>query len=330
MAPRANILIDIYRRSFNGVLETYDRERLALSGADDLSDSLEQGSIVYFPQSPVPLPSDEDLTFIREDLPGLLKLKNISYHPEAGKIRGLDSDNPELAKRIQEILVKTSDDIASFLGKHAPRLTENWTVGTCSIRPIEEQGRNLSAHASNELVHFDAGAYGATNGDRILRFFINVNPSKDRVWASKGNFRDVFDIHGENAGLGFRNAGPEYLSKGPLDHVRTGLINGLARAGLPIARVLDSSPYDREMRKFHNYMKDTPAFQEDPRGHQEFRFPPYSAWMVFTDSVSHACLSGQYCFVHTSIVRLENLRRPELAPISILRQAAGQQPRVDP
>ncbi|HKJ17375.1 MAG TPA: Kdo hydroxylase family protein [Xanthomonadales bacterium] len=311
------------------MLDTYDKERLATAGTDDLSDSLERGSIVYFPESPVPLPADEDLRFIREDLPGLLKLKNISYHPEAGKIRGLDTEDAEISERIEKILVRVSNDIAGFLDQRAPRLTKNWTIGTCSIRPIEEKGRNLSAHASNELVHFDAGAYGATNGDRILRFFINVNPRIDRVWATKGNFQDVFAIHGHKAGLDFDKAKPGYLTKSSVDHARTGIINMISGMGLPMARVLDSSPYDREMRKFHNYMKDTPAFQEDMRGHQEFRFPPYSAWMVFTDSVSHACLSGQYCFVNTSIVRQENLRQPELAPINILREAAGQQPQSD-
>lgn len=306
------------------MLETYDTQRLATAGPDDLSDALEAGSIVYFPQSPVPIPGDEDLSFIREDLPGLIKLKNISYHPEAGGIRGLDSEDPAVAERIERILVTVSDDISAFLGQVAPRLTRNATIGTCSIRPLEEKGRNLSAHASNELVHVDAGAYGATNGDRILRFFINVNPHTDRVWATKGSFRDVFARHGDKAGLDYQKGQSNYLAKGPLDHLRTGLINGLSKVGLPIAKVLDSSPYDREMRKFHNYMKDTPAFQADPEGHQEFRFPPYSAWMVFTDTVSHACLSGQYCFVQTSIVRLENCRLPELAPINVLRQAAGQ------
>ena len=87
--------------------------------------------------------------------------------------------------------------------------------------------------------------------------------------------------------------------------------------------MLDSSPDDREMRQFHNYMKDTPAFQQQQEGHQEFRFPPFSAWMVFTDMVSHASLSGQFAFVHTSLVRLENCRLPELAPINILRAASA-------
>ena len=58
-----------------------------------------------------------------------------------------------------------------------PALAENWQVGTSSFRPLQEQGRNLDSHASNERVHVDAGAYGATHGNRVFRFFVNVNPT---------------------------------------------------------------------------------------------------------------------------------------------------------
>ena len=303
------------------MLDTFTTDRLQQHQADEISDSLERGSVVFFPESPVPVPDMEDLNFIRQELPDLLRGKNISYHPEIDQIRGLDEADPEVAARVRRILVGMSDNIAQFLAHNAPRLVENWTVGTCSFRPIEEQGRKLDAHASNELVHVDAGAYGATNGDRILRFFVNVNPTEDRVWATKGSFPELFQRHGEQAQLVSASAGNNFLTKGPVDHARTGLINTLAKV-VPVLKVLDSSPYDRVMRKFHNYMKDTPAFQQETQGHEEFRFPPFSAWMVFTDMVSHACLSGQYAFVHTSIVPLDNCRLPDMAPMNILRQAA--------
>ena len=303
------------------MLDTFNDERLQKMQPDELSDSLERGSVVFFPESPVALPEAEDLAFFRQELPKRLKLKNISFHPEEGRTRGLDGDDAEMVERVNRVLINVSDDITAFLGKVAPRLTDNWTVGTCSFRPMQEQGRNLSAHASNELIHVDAGAYGATHGDRILRFFINVNPVEDRVWATKGSFPELFAEHGERAELGYRNAGPGFLSRGPLDHLRSGFIN-LAARGVPVLKVLDSSPYDRAMRKFHNYMKDTPAFQQQQQGHQEFRFPPFSAWMVYTDMVSHACLSGQHAFIHTSLVRLENCHLPEMAPINIMRNAA--------
>jgi hypothetical protein len=84
-------------------------------------------------------------------------------------------------------------------------------------------------------------------------------------------------------------------------------------------RFLDSSPYDRAMRRFHNFMKDSPAFQTATEGHQEFRFKPFWAWMVFTDRVSHACISGQHAFIDTFVVRLGSFRLPDLAPINLLK-----------
>jgi len=82
---------------------------------------------------------------------------------------------------------------------------------------------------------------------------------------------------------------------------------------------MDSSPYDRAMRRFHNYMKDTPSFQSATEGHREFRFKPFTAWMVFTDMVSHACIEGQHALVDTFVVPLRSCRLPELAPINLLK-----------
>ena len=87
----------------------------------------------------------------------------------------------------------------------------------------------------------------------------------------------------------------------------------------PLARLLDTSPYDRAMRRLHNYMKDDPGFRQDQRDYEEMRFPPGSAWMVFTDSVSHASLSGQFAFVTTILVRRAALRYPQFAPFTLLK-----------
>ncbi len=107
------------------MLDTFDDARLQQLQPDEISDSLERGSIVYFPQSPVALPVAQDLEFFRQELPGLLKRKNISFHPEDGRTRGLDSADAEVVERVNRILKTVSDDIAAFLGKTAPRLTDN-------------------------------------------------------------------------------------------------------------------------------------------------------------------------------------------------------------
>ncbi len=302
------------------MLISYHRAQLERLTDFEIADELEQGNIIYFPECPIPLPGEHELQFIRDELPTRLALKNVSYHPEADTVRGLDAE-PETMDRVHKILTFHSKEVDAFLKKIIPSLTAGWTIGTCSFRPIQEQERDLKPHASNELIHFDAGAYGATNGDRILRFFVNVNPHEDRVWATKGAFPEIYRRCGSEAGVRENDPGKNYLQKKFLDHLRTGIVRGLKKSGLKMAHVLDSSPYDRCMRKFHNYMKDTPEFQRRDAYYQQIRFRPFSAWMVFTDMLSHASVSGQHAFVDTHLVPLANCRLAELAPINILKSA---------
>lgn len=289
---------------------------------DAVRDALEGNRIVWFPTCPVPLPNAATLDFLRRELPSRLKLKNISYHPEAGKVSGIEADEATVL-RVTDALRAHLNDVSAFLRRVTGDLTDGARIGTCSFRPIEEKGRDLKPHASNELVHVDAGAYGATDGDRILRFFVNVHPDRDRVWATKGSFQDLLERYGTRSGL-LDEAGRLRVSitKGGGDRVLSSLIAGLARLN-PLATVLDSSPYDRAMRRLHNYMKDDPEFRADPSGYQELRFPPNTAWMVFTDGVSHASLEGQFALVTTMIVRRERMRWPERAPFNALLARAA-------
>ena len=298
-------------------LLTLSAERIEQARPRELSDALERGLIVFFPQCPIELPESSELRFMRDELPRRIVRKNVSYHPEVDRVSSLKGD-PELELRVRRILATHSDRVLAFLRRVVPTLSEGCAVGTSSFRPLQERGRKLAAHASNELVHVDAGAYGATLGDRILRFFVNVSPDEDRVWATKGTFPELYQRYGRAAGIA-RDGGARRLEQGLLDRARGVLIEGLSRAGVPAARVLNSSPYDRLMRRFHNYMKDTQEFQAAREGHVELRFPPFSAWMVLTDMVSHACISGQHALVNTFLPRLAACRLPELAPINILR-----------
>lgn len=297
------------------MLVTISKAQLSGIAPDALSDELENGRIVQFPECPIELPSADDLEFMRQEMPKHLASKNISFHPEAGRIIGIKGERGVI-ERTQRILKDHNGRVQAFLTRAMPTLTRNWQVGTASFRPLQERGRDLPAHASNELVHVDAGAYGATHGDGIIRFFVNVNPTEDRVWITKGAFSELYKRFGGEAGVQPRNGAD--MDEGALDKLRTSVTHGLA-AVVPAARLLDSSPYDRAMRRFHNYMKDTPSFQSTPEGHREFRFKPFQAWMVFTDRVSHACLSGQHAFVDTFVVRLGSCRLPQMAPINILK-----------
>ncbi len=301
------------------MIQSYSLSQLETTRPEELADGLEYGNIVHFPVSPVSFPSQEDLDFLRVDLPRYLKRKNISYHPEVRRVVGVGGGR-EILERARRILEAHSGLVREFLERSLRPLAHGWTVATSSFRPLQEKGRALSAHASNERVHVDAGAYGATHGNRILRFFMNAHPSEERIWVTKGSFPDVYRRFGQAAGVAPSSADRRDLSEGAGNRLYSRLLDATARWGLPVAKLADTSPYDRLMRRFHNFMKDSPEFQETPDGHRSFEFAPGSAWMVFTDMVTHACVSGQHAFIDTFIVPLENCRHRSLTPYSVLQE----------
>ena len=309
----------------SGALATIDPDERSAGSKASLE--LESNHIVRFARSPVPLPDAATLEYLRAELPTRLTLKNVSYHADSARLSGLEAADVLLRERTRAVLQEHLDGVTDFLYRLLPHWRGTLRRSKCSFRPIQERGRNLKPHASNELVHVDAGAYGATNGDRIFRFFVNVNVSEDRVWASKGSLQDVLERHGRAAGLLDESGRLRMrIDKRLADRAFSLAIGALTRLD-PLAGALDSTPYDRTMRRLHNYMKDSDSFKRDMRGYQEIRFPPYSAWMVFTDGVSHASLSGQFALVTTLIVPRSALQYPQFSPYALLAARAAHSPR---
>lgn len=290
-------------------------------GAPELARALERGRIVYFPQCPVPLPGEAELRFLREDLQQGLGRKNVSWYPDGDRLVGLKAE-PPVRERARSLLSAHARGVDLFLNQLMPDLMRGARRGTSSFRPVQERGRDLSPHASNELIHIDAGAYGATHGDRILRFFVNVNPSEDRVWASRGSFADLLRRYGTEAGI----AGSRQSLVASLpERLYSGTIRAAAHV-VPAIGMIDTSPFDRLMRRFHNFMKDSPSFRDSREGLVELAFKPFSAWMVLTDTVSHACLSGQHALVDTFIVPRANCTERDADPWELLAAACAGAP----
>jgi len=302
------------------MVDRYTLRRFDDAPPEAIQEALERSEVVYFEQSPVPLPSEADLEFLREELPRQHTVKNVSYHPESDSIPRFEAST-EIQERTKQILKSHRAEVEAFFRRNAPEWTPGWTVGTSSFRAVEEKGRDLKPRSNNEIVHIDAGAYGATNGNRILRFFINVNPSVDRVWGTKGSFAELFASQGAFVEAARGKHGRIRLEKSVGDRLFSGVVRGLSKV-YPLLRVIDSSPYDRAMRRIHNYMKDTESFRKDTAGYKEIRFPPFSAWSVFTDGISHSAVSGQFALITTILVPLENMVQPELAPYNVLAAAS--------
>jgi hypothetical protein len=287
----------------------------------EIQDAMEKAEVVFFDRSPVELPSEADLAFMRQGLPRELQVKNISYHPESDSIPRFEAE-VGIKQRIEQILRAHGQRVEQFLRRSCPDFVPGWTLGTTSFRSIEEQGRKLKPRSSNELVHIDAGAYGATNGARILRFFVNIHPTRDRVWGTKGSFNALMSRHPELWQAAKGGKPRVSVDKGPLDKLYSGLVGAVGQL-YPLVRVIDSSPYDRSMRRIHNFMKEDPAFRASRDHYQEIHFPPMSAWMVFTDGISHSVLTGQHALVTTVLVPLANCRIPELTPYRVLGRTAA-------
>ncbi len=296
-------------------LRTVAAAEFQASPPTDLAECLERGQIVRFAPGLVPLPSEDELDFLRRELGELISLKNISYHTKGDYLSGIKGAAPQ-RERTRRILRKHNRDVRRFLAPLLASYAASWHSGKVNFRPRQERGRAISRHSSNELVHVDAFASGATHGDRTLRFFTNIHPTESRVWKSGGLFHELYAEFGSEAGI--RPLGRRGLHERSIDQAVTGFLRTLARLGLHQAMTVDTSPYDRAMQRLHNYLKDDKAFQADEDRWYRFEFPPFSSWMVLTDLVSHACISGQHALVNTWTVARSSLQLPELSPYEVM------------
>jgi hypothetical protein len=85
---------------------------------------------------------------------------------------------------------------------------------------------------------------------------------------------------------------------------------------------LKRTPYDDFMMRFHNFLKENARFQAESEKYP-FQFPAGSSWMVYTDTVPHAVLAGQYALEQTLLVAPEALVAPDHAPLTVLERLAG-------
>jgi hypothetical protein len=142
--------------------------------------------------------------------------------------------------------------------------------------------------------------------------FTNINLERPRVWITTDDFEKLAGRFADRIGL--------HRKPGALEICKVLAVSTAARLGLP---VVVRPPYDRFMLRFHHAMKEDAVFQRECRK-DRWEFPAGSSWIVFTDGVSHACLSGQHMLEQTFIVRRSSLVYPEKAPIAILEKLAGR------
>lgn len=276
---------------------------------------LEEGNILLFPETPVPLPQD-DVHFLRtleQSSSGLHK--NLAYKPAIDRVSGADMKNadPAAAARLHAILRRYSQDVTAFLTRFLVPYRAQWQLDYASFRPQEERGRDLPLRRRNDLMHTDAFPTRPTHGARILRFFNNLHATRTRDWITGEPFAQLVP-----------QFAPEKIPLPAPTHAIGRSVQAVGRA-LGLGRVVPAikrSPYDSFMMRFHNLLKEDAAYQAQGWREASF-FPPGSSWMVYTDMVPHAVMAGQYALEQTFLVAPEAMVAPEYSPLGVLERMSG-------
>jgi hypothetical protein len=279
----------------------------SLENARSYCDQLERGQVLFFREIPFDFPDDDRKFLLARSAAESRFHKNISYRPVTGVLRGSAdrSDSERLQRVMRNFSQQATQFVERFLAPYAGRLKLDFA----SFRPMEEKGRELPLHKRNDLLHVDAFPTRPTRGGRILRAFVNINPSAGRVWRVGEPFHAFLPpiVRAQQLNPPYRGAVGRALAR---------LGSGL---GLPMP---DRSRYDEFMLYLHDWLKENDDFQKNsPR--RELVFAPGSFWMVYTDGVPHAVMSGQFALEQTFIVPAEALVSPEVAPVRVLEAATG-------
>ena len=264
------------------------------------ADALETGKLLYAPQLPFQL-SDGERRFLSPDCLDD-KSKNVSFRPDSGVLkgthcRGLERD--ELLGMLQRYFTRASDLLKALCPGYGNHLTPGFT----SFRPAEIAGRTTSWRHDDTRLHVDAFPSRPMQGVRILRVFTNVNPQMPRVW---------------RVGEKFEQAAANFLPR--IKPLRPGTASLLYWLRIVKGR---RTEYDHYMLGIHDRMKADEGYQSQV-SQMQLAIPPGTTWACFTDSVSHAAMSGQFALEQTFYLPVSAMKDPQRSPLRVLERLVGR------
>jgi hypothetical protein len=278
--------------------------------AREACQQLEAGGILYFSVPPFEFKDADREFLVAQRRADSSVHKNVSYRPSEDAVRGFEG-SAEVQQQLRQVLRNYSQHVVQFVRKFLSPYDGGYTLDYASFRPIEEDGRSLPLHKRNDLLHVDAFPSRPTHGGRILRVFTNIHPTRPRVWNVGETFPVLANKLAKDAGLDRFAAQGGTSAFGRIVHALGG----------PIP---NRSAYDRFMLHFHDYLKENSQYQADgPKTMIEF--PPMATWLVYTDGIPHAVMSGQHALEQTFIISRAALVSPEVSPIGVLESLSGRQ-----
>ncbi|HEX4985573.1 MAG TPA: Kdo hydroxylase family protein [Burkholderiales bacterium] len=262
--------------------------------------ALEGGAVVLLSQLGFPLRDGEE----RLLSPAMVgKSKNVSLDPARDELRG-GAATDEDRRLLHGMMMRFATSSRALLRSLFPRYDAAVHQARTSFRPVEIAGRQTSWRKDDTRLHVDAFPSSPTQGTRILRIFTNINPDgRHREWRLGEPFGDAARRHLQGVPR------PAWGSSQILRWLR------ITKA--------KRSAYDHFMLQLHDRMKADTAYQAQvAQIHHDFA--PGSTWIVFTDQVSHAAMSGQHALEQTFHLPVSAMRDPERSPLRVLERMMGR------
>lgn len=254
--------------------------------------ALEAGKVIFFPEESFSFTKDEQHLL----MPNVLEKgrKNISYDFQKEALAGI-AKTLESAEAMQQMMHRFALFARQLVDHTMPHYSAYLHWGRTSYRPAEIDGRKTSKRKDDTRLHVDAFPATPVNGQRILRVFCNINPdAKPRVWHVGEPFSEVLNRFLPNIAP-YRTIVAQWLKF------------------IKSTKTLRSA-YDHYMLKLHDTMKLDQEYQNNVTK-ERIDFPANTTWIVFTDHVSHAALSGQFLLEQTFYLPVEHMLNPDLSPL---------------
>lgn len=286
------------------ILETLPITQWHIAEAADNNNhvkQLEQGKLLYFPQLAFEL-RPEERAFLSPDFVDE-KSKNISFDSKTNTLKGARGTSEQLTQ-IAAMVARFSQQACALVATILPHYQSSLQVARTSFRPAQVSQRKMSYRKDDKRLHVDAFPASPNQGRRILRVFSNINPhGEDRVWRIGEPF--------------------EAVAKKFLPHIPRPLPGSSALLNLLHITRSPRTEYDHIMLQLHNRMKKDMDYQRQAP-QVELRLPPGTTWIVQTDHVSHAAMSGQHLLEQTFYLPVEAMLDPQQSPLKILERLTGR------
>jgi hypothetical protein len=234
---------------------------------------------------------------------GTGRAKNVSLDPSTGAVRGASEDALDdgviasLMHRHAQWALERVIDVAPAYGPHL-------RLGRASLRTRDAGAPAISARKDDRRLHADAFPSRPTGGERILRVFNNINPAgQARIWRVGEPFEDY--------------------ARRWLDRVRKpwpGEAWLLQRLGVTRGA---RTAYDALMLGLHDRAKRDETYQREGPS-REVAFASGSSWMVFTDGVVHAAMTGCFALEQTFYLPICGMENPDTSPLRVLERLTGR------